>query len=265
MAEQRWRTAIGYPTDRGVVVRGYRIEDLMEHLDFAGMLFVLFQGRRPTAEEAKLVNAILISVADHSIVATSAVTRITAASGVPIQACVAAGITTIGDVHGGAGQEFARQLGEWVEEAGREGVSIDQKARAIVEARAAAKQRIDGYGHPLHREGDVRVEVLCSLADRLKLAGSHLQLARALEREIERRAGKRIPMNIDGAISAVVMDLGFDWRLTRAFIFVPRAAGLAAHANEEATRERGWRKVASSEEILYDGAPLRAWAEPERR
>ncbi len=261
MAEHTWRTGISYPTDRGVVIRGYPIEDLMEHLDFAGMLFVLFQGRRPTPEESKLVNAVLISVADHSIVATSAVTRIVAASGVPIQACVAAGITTIGDIHGGAGQEFARELAEWVSEAKREGLSLEDKARMVVAARAAAGQRIDGYGHPLHREGDVRVDVLNRLADRLGLAGPHLRLARAVEAEIARRTGKRISLNIDGAIAAIVMDLGFDWRLVRAFIFVPRTAGLAAHANEEATRERGWRKIASADEVLYDGPALRQWSD----
>ena len=51
--------------------------------------------------------------------------------------------------------------------------------------------------------------------------------------------------------------IGFDWRLGRAFIFVPRAAGLAAHAVEEATRERGWRKIASGDEIDYDGPASR--------
>jgi citrate synthase/citryl-CoA lyase len=62
-------------------------------------------------------------------------------------------------------------------------------------------------------------------------------------------------MNIDGAIAAIVSDLGFDWRIGRVFIAAPRAAGLAAHAVEEATRERGWRKIASPEDIDYDGPP----------
>jgi citrate synthase len=63
-------------------------------------------------------------------------------------------------------------------------------------------------------------------------------------------------MNQDGAIGALGLDMGFDWRLLRALAFMPRSAGLAVHAVEEMTRESGWRHV-PDDEITYDGPPKR--------
>lgn len=252
-----WRTALSRFDSAGVEIAGYRHEDLMRKLDFAGMLFVMFQQRLPTPAEARLLNAVLISVVDHSIVASSAVTRIVSASGVPVQASVAAGILTIGDIHGGAGQELSRQLEAWVREAAQAKISIDDKARAIVAAARAKRERLDGFGHPLHPRGDKRVDTLVEMARELDLMGPHLTIALAISREIETASGKPMPLNIDGVIAAIASDLGFDWRHGRAFIFVPRAAGLAAHAVEEATRERGWRKIADPDDIEYDGPASR--------
>jgi citrate synthase/citryl-CoA lyase len=231
----------------------------MRHLDFGGAMFVLCQQRLPSPAEAKLVNAVLVSVIDHGIVAPSAISRIISASGVPLQACAAAGILSIGDVHGGAGEQLARRLKEQVAAAREAGRSMAQHAREIVTAARAKKERIEGYGHPLHPEGDERVETLVALARELDLVGPHLELVLAIEDEIQRQSSRRIPLNVDGAMAAVLMDLGFDWRLTRMFVFVPRAAGISAHAVEESVRERGWRVVAKHEDIEYDGPAVREY------
>ena len=73
------------------------------------------------------------------------------------------------------------------------------------------------------------------------------------------KSRKRIPLNIDGVISGILCDLGLDWRLARAFVFVPRAADIAARAVEEVVREHGWRVVATADEIEYDGPAPRPY------
>lgn len=257
MTQKTWRTAISNFDEESIVIGGYRMRDLMRELDFGGMMFVLYQQRLPSPQEAKLLNALMISVVDHGIVAPSAVSRIVAASGVPLQACVAAGILTIGDVHGGAGEQVARRTQEWVREAQAAGIGMAEKAALVVADARERKARIEGYGHPLHPSSDERVDTMVNLARELELVGPHLDLALAIETEIEARSSRRIPLNVDGAMAAVLMDLGFDWRLTRLFVFVPRAAGISAHAVEEIVRERGWRVVAKHDEIDYDGPPVR--------
>jgi citrate synthase len=253
MSNKRWRTKIAYYTDTGAVIGGCEIQDIMEKLDFAGSLFLLYQQRMPTPAESKLLSAAMISVLDHGIVAPSVVSRIVAASGSPLQACVAAGILTIGDVHGGAGQELSRKLGIWVKEMQADGLTAKQKATEIVGEARKKKALLEGFGHPLHPTADVRVDKLMEMSRRLGLFGPHLELVSEIEAAILAATGKKIPANIDGAISGVLMDLGFDWRLARVFVFVPRAAGIAAHAVEETVRERGWRVVATPDEVLYDG------------
>ncbi|MDX5362495.1 MAG: citryl-CoA lyase [Alphaproteobacteria bacterium] len=261
MTDKKWRTAISTFDDDGASIGGYQIQDLMENLDFGAAMFVLYQQRVPSKEEAKLLNALMVSVIDHGIVAPSAVSRIVAASGVPLQACVAAGILTIGDVHGGAGQEIARKLQIWVEEAKAAGQSLADKARAIVADSRKAKERIEGYGHPLHPHRDDRVDCLVKMAGELGLRGDNLNLALAIQDAIEEATGRHIPLNIDGIMAAVLCDLGFDWRVARVFIFVPRAAGISAHAVEEVKRERGWRKIANHDEVEYDGPTGRSVGE----
>lgn len=252
-----WRTGLSRFDADGVEIAGYPIEDLMQRLDFASCMFLLFQQKLPTPQQGRLLNAMLVSVIDHSIVATSAVTRIVSASGVPIQACVAAGIMTVGDIHGGAGADLSRRLEGWVQEAEAAGQSIEDKARAVAAELRARGERLDGLGHPLHPKGDVRVDTLVKMARELGLEGPHLVLALGLSRLLGEAAGRPLPLNIDGVIAALASDLGFDWRLGRALIFVPRSAGLAAHAVEEAQRERGWRKVADPDDIDYDGPASR--------
>lgn len=256
MQTKTWRTAISRLTDEGCEIGGYKVQDMMRNLDFLGSLFVLFQQRLPRPGETKLLNAVMISVMDHSIVASSAVTRIVSASGVPLQACVAAGLLTVGDVHGGAGQEFSRKLEAWVAEARAAGRTIAEQAELVVAGLRERRERIQGYGHPLHTGGDARVDTLIDMAKELDLYGPHLELACGIGAGLERATGRRLPLNIDGVIAGIVSDLGFDWRLGRIFIMLPRTAGLAAHAVEEATRERGWRKIAGAEDIDYDGPPL---------
>ena len=256
-SKKPWRTAISNYDEGSIQIGGYRVKDLMRNLDFGGSLFVLCQQRVPSAAEAKLLNALLISVLDHGIVAPSAIARIIAASGVPLQACAAAGILSIGDVHGGAGEQVAKRLTEQVAAAQAAGQSMAEHAKEIVTATRAKKQRIEGYGHPLHPESDERVETMVAMARELGLVGPHLELALAIGEEIQRQSGRRIPLNVDGAMAGILMDLGFDWRLVRLFVFVPRAAGISAHAVEETVRERGWRVIAKHDDIDYDGPAVR--------
>src|SRR4051794_3874576 len=103
-----WRTGLGQVGPDRIIVRGYDLADLIEHIDFASMVQLLLVGRLATTGERRVINAMFVAVAEHSISPSSTTTRFVAASGVPLQACVAAGLLTFGDIHGGAGEEYAR-------------------------------------------------------------------------------------------------------------------------------------------------------------
>lgn len=260
MTEQsaRWRTAITDARSRELRIRGYNLTDLMQHSTFGAVMYLLLRGELPSANHERMMNTLLITVCDHGIAPSEAVTRVVAACGVPMQASVAAGLLTFGDVHGGAGQEFARLIQAWVEDARSQGLGLAEYADRLVAARRKEKKRIDGYGHPLHPEGDPRVAKLRELGAQWQVSGDHVAMADDIERAIFRATGRPIPLNIDGIIAALVSDMGFDWRLARAFVFISRTIGLTAHAYEEMAREPGWRVVATDDEVVYDGPAPRS-------
>jgi citrate synthase len=243
------------------VLRGYDLQELVGQVSFAEAFLLLATGELPPPGHAKLLDAMMVSVLDHGIVPSSIVTRYLASAGTPIQAAVAGGVMAFGDTYGGACEQLGEQLARHVVEiaAGRE--SEADAAAAIVRDFFALGRKVPGYGHALHPEGDPRVPRLYRIADANGVTGAHSRLAQAVEGELLRVKGRKLPMNQDGALGALGLDMGFDWRLLRALAFMPRSAGLAVHALEEMTREAGWRHV-PDEEITYDGPPLRPLRRP---
>lgn len=253
----RWKTAITDVQGDEIFYRGYPFLELAGKYDFASIVYLMFKGELPTPAQAKALNALMVAVVDHGIAPSEVVARIQTASGSPIQAAIAAGILTVGDIHGGAGEALARDFRRILEEGKKAGKTIDQMAEDHVAQRRAARQPVEGFGHPLHPAGDPRAPWLMDYADKVGVSGEHMALARAIEKALEKRTGRHIPMNIDGASASLLCDLGIDWRFSRPILIVARTVGLAAHAVEESVRERGWRIIAEPEEVIYDGPPHR--------
>jgi citrate synthase len=252
----QWRTAIAYGDKHAVVLRGYDLAELVGQVSFAEAFLLLATGELPPPGHAKLLDALMVSVLDHGIVPSSIVTRYLASAGSPIQAAVAGGVMAFGDTYGGACEQLGEQLAQHVPEI-RAGRETEAAAAAVIVGHfVALRRKVPGYGHALHPEGDPRVPRLYRIADANGVTGDHSQLAQAVEAELLRAKGRKLPMNQDGAIGALGLDMGLDWRLLRALAFMPRSAGLAVHAVEEMTREAGWRHV-PDEEITYDGPPRR--------
>lgn len=252
----RWKTALTYGDKESVVIRGYSLGELVGNVSFAEAFLLLARGELPPPGHAKTLEAMLVSVLDHGIVPSSIVTRYLASSGTPIQAAVAGGILAFGDIYGGACQQLAERLVHHrpLIDSGKQ--PMEDAAQEIVRHFTLRKERVPGYGHALHPEGDPRVPKLYSIADKNGVTGGYSKLAFAVQDELGRAKKRSLPMNQDGALAALGLDMGLSWQIVRALAFVPRSAGLAVHAVEEMTREDGWRHV-PDDEVDYDGPPLR--------
>jgi citryl-CoA lyase len=239
MAERVWKTAISRIEPGEIRVRGYDITELMGGISYAQAVYLILKGELPTQAEARMMEAILVSCIDHGVTPPSVLAaRTVLSAGNPLNASVAAGVMAIGDVHGGAVEQCARLLQEW---AGKEG-SADDVARALVKELRRLKQRMPGFGHHLHST-DPRTVRLLSLAGETGCHGRHIQLAQAVEVELAKCLGKHLPMNVSGAVGAVISDMGFDWRLGKGFFIISRTAGLVAQAYEEWARQKPLRKL----------------------
>src|SRR5271166_4404659 len=143
-----WRTAIATSDDTHIWLRGYDVTSLMTRAGFTDTIFLLHQGRLPQPGEKRLLDAILIGVADHGAGAPSCATARLAASGnrQSLSAAVAAGILAIGDEHGGAGSACMEMIAAGVELAAKDGISLEAAAGRVCEEARAQKKRLPGLG-----------------------------------------------------------------------------------------------------------------------
>ena len=248
-----WRTAIVDAGPNHIRVRGHDVLDLMQRSTFTDVIFLLHHDRLPSLAERRLMDAILIGVADHGAGAPSCAAARLAASGnrQSPAAAIAAGVLTIGDEHGGAGSGCMELIAAGIERARREGLSFDAASAQMVDEAKSAKTRLPGFGHRVHSTIDPRVAILFTLAANSGLAGDGIRFARALEAAVGERI-KPIPLNIDGALAAVLIDLGLPSMVGKLLFIVGRVAGLSAEVLEEYTREKPMRiKIP----VQYDGVP----------
>nr|MBN2277220.1 citryl-CoA lyase [candidate division Zixibacteria bacterium] len=248
MVDNDWKSAI---TDIGpgkIRVRGYDITQIMDKLSYAEAVFLILKGELPTKAEAEMMRAILVSSIDHGCSPPSVLgTRNVVSGGNPLNAAIAGGVLVIGDSHGGAIENAARILQNW---AGKEG-EVKTLVSQMVDWMKEKKIRMPGFGHRLHNV-DPRTVKLFEIAGRNNFSGRHIELCRALEKALAESTGKQLPINVDGAIAAVISDMGFDWRLGKGFFIISRVPGLLAHAYEEMTREKPMRQL-GNRNFSYDG------------
>jgi citrate synthase len=252
---QPWRTALVTSDETHIWTRGYDITDLMRQAGFVSTIFLLHRGRLPTDGERRLLDALLVAVSDHGAGAPSCATARLAASGnrSSISAAVAAGILAIGDEHGGAGEGCMELIARYAPAAVRGSASMDEAAAQAVQDTRAAGGRLPGLGHRKHTV-DPRVAVLFGMAEAEGLAGEGVTFMRALEAATSRLV-KPLPMNIDGALAAVLHDMGFPPSAGKHLFIVGRIAGITAEVAEEHAREKAMRVKIP---VIYDGEPPRS-------
>lgn len=245
-----WKSSISKIEPNHIVTKGYRQEDLIGNVPFTSTFFLLVRGRLPDEKEAKMIDAIITSSIDHGVTPPSTHSaRIVASAGVPLPTAVAAGILAVGDVHGGAIEDSARILQEWVKKMKDEGWNYETTAQNLLNGLKEQDKYMPGFGHRIHTQ-DPRTRRLFAIADELNISKDHIKLTKAIEAEFAKK--KALPVNVDGAIAAIISDMDFDWRLGKAFFLLGRTAGLIAHVYEEMTREKPMRRMCETE-VEYDG------------
>ena len=88
------------------------------------------------------------------------------------------------------------------------------------------------------------------------MSGHYIDAARAVEAEFKGQ-GKALPINVDGAIAAILCELGFEPSLMNGLFMIARVPGLVAHVTEEQSRMRPMRKIDPVNHV-YDGPEARS-------
>jgi citrate synthase len=247
-----WRTALVQARDGHIWVRGHDVASLMRRATFTDTIFLLHRGCLPDARERRILDAILTSSADHGPGAPLCATARLAASGnrQSLSAAVAAGVLAIGNEHGGAGELCMHVIADGLARVKTRGISVGAAAEELVTDARKDGRRLPGLGHRVHSI-DPRVEVLFDLARRDGRDGDGVTFIGALQKAVA-AAIKPMPINIDGALAALLYDLGFPPEAGKLLFIIARVAGLTAEVAEEYAREKPMRIRIPVE---YDGVP----------
>jgi citrate synthase len=203
------------------------------------------------------MNAVLVACVDHGFAPSALASRIVI-GGAPeaFQGAIAAGILCVGDLHGGAIENCAKMLQQGVERAKKEGRSVAEIAQSTVHEHWTEGKIIHGIGHPFHKV-DPRVAPLFELAERVGYKKEHVELLQAIEACTEREYGRKLPINVDGTVAALISEMGIDYRLGKGFFIMSRVVGLVAHTYEEMKRPAMGIVRNTARRITYDGPPER--------
>lgn len=252
-------TAISTSDTHTINVRGKELaSELIGEIGFSGYFYFLLTGEKPSFAQQRLLDAVLVAIAEHGLVPSNQVARMTlAAAPDAMQGAVAAGILGCGSVVLGSTETCGRFLNEIFVLATDNKLSTDAAALEKLMQLRAARATVPGYGHPQHREGDPRAHKLIALAREVGIAGRYVDLVLRIGDLLPEVYNRSLPLNVSGAIPAVMLDAGFPLGALKGIPILARTASLIAHLHEEASRPIGFVLSGhAAEAIAYDGAPL---------
>jgi citrate synthase len=237
----RWSTTISQATPDALLLRGYPLIEVIRSLSFTEGTYLTLVGRLPDDRERRMLDALLCALLDHQFVSASVPAARYVASGNPqVVPAAAAGVLSAG-ANTLSPEDCARLLAEALALADRESLDIPNAARRIVRSRRENRQRIPGLGHPLYKDADPRAVGLLDIAVELGFAGPAVAMMRAIHEAFLTEVGKQVALNVDGMMSAIMLEMGLSPRQMVAVNLISYFPGILAHAVEE----------------IEDGVPLR--------
>lgn len=249
------KTAISASNSDTIVVRGKDLSlELIGKISFTDYFHLLVTGKPATPAATAVLNATLVAIAEHGLVPSVQASRMTlAAAPDALQGAVAAGILGCGSVILGASETAGRLFME-VQARARSADDYVSAAKDVVSEYRAEKRAIPGYGHPLHKQRDARVNALFAVAKDAEVDLTFVRIAEAIEKVIPEVVGKSLMLNVSAAIPAVLLGIGFPLRALKGVPILARTAGLIAHLTEEFERPIGFAlSYQATTELEYDG------------
>ncbi|MBN2808374.1 MAG: citrate/2-methylcitrate synthase [Deltaproteobacteria bacterium] len=240
----------GVPTITAAISRlrqGLMPYEPLNDLSHAANLFYMFNGRRPTAIEERVLDVTLILHADHGMNASTFAAMVVASTLSDIYFSVGSGIAALnGPLHGGANERVLHTLRE---------VGSPERAKAWVKRSLKENQKIPGFGHRVYKTYDPRARILGPLA-KYRCLGCAVDIqqlintAENVEHEVVGSLGKdkKIFPNVDYYSGVVYTRLGIDPAMFTPLFAVSRVAGWTARVLEYMQNNRIFRPRA-----LYTG------------
>ncbi len=239
MTEHGYRTGIGESDLDHISLLGHDLAtELLDKISFTELAYWLAARRRPTEGQRRMLDVVLVALADHGFTPTAIAARLTYYSAPDsLQGAIAAGLLGGGSRFLGVTEDTGEYLHEALQglgdTAGFAESDWDRVATALVTETAAAGHKVPGLGHPNHKNGDPRTPVIIRTARDAGVYGPHLALFEAVGRVHPAVIGRTLPLNGAGVCGAALADAAVPIPLLRGFALLARTAGIIGHLSEE--------------------------------
>jgi citrate synthase len=249
-------TSIATSDPTSITVRGLNLcDDIIGKWDFTSYFWFLVTGQQPTEKQLFFANVVLCAIAEHGLVPSVVVSRMTiAAAPEAFHGAVAAGLLGCGSVVLGsaevAGQFYARMVKTAADTSQTPAATALEGLRAL----RAEKKAIPGFGHPEHSQGDPRAIRMLGLAREHGIEGAHIAMLYTIRDVVPDVINRPLPINVNGAIPAIMLDIGFPLAALKGISLLARTASIIGHLQEESERPIGFMMAgAAADRIDYDG------------
>ena len=248
------------PHDRATISGRDVVDELIGVHSFVEASILRITGRLPTGPEATMVDAIMVTLIEHGLTPSAVAARLTYL-GAPesLSGAVAAGLAGVGSRFLGTPQEVAELLQTWYEPQS----DATRVAQELVASLRNQGRIVPGFGHPIHREHDPRVDALFDLQRSLGLPDDHARLMEQVGVALREQTGRTLPMNAAGAIGAIVSDLDQEPAFARGIALIARCAGLVGHIADERHEPVGPRLWQAAREIEAGNVDTRSAGPPD--
>jgi citrate synthase len=172
-------------------------------------------------------------------------TRTAASGGASVKNAATAGFLTMDSSHGAAVEGCMEVLAQAEKTLNSDLLESEMEAaisKFLDEERSSGRKIVPGFGHRQHAH-DPRVDKLFGFAEDAHVNGNYILTAKLISKILSERAGKPLPINIDGAMAAILCEIGYPQGLGNALFLIARLSSLLVHAHEEVTTMPRMRKI----------------------
>jgi len=232
-------------------------------LSHAANLLYMMTGRRPSRDEARVMDVSLILYAEHEFNASTFTTRVIAGTLSDMHSAIVGGIGALkGPLHGGANEAAMEMLKEIVASVGEKGIGTPA-VDAWMQTAFDTKRKLMGFGHRVYKNGDHRAGILMGLGKRMAatLPGGFGGIAAPkwfeLGEQVQRimMAKKNIHPNVDFPCGMTYFTMKIPVPQYTPIFVASRITGWTAHIMEQHADNRLIRPLS-----IYTGPAEKPWS-----